>query len=261
MANDSDVELDAMFKRKRRNKGTGRKRKRLRHKSEDLKESSDNEHKVAVSTTSATEKKNDTNDASHNTSFELNATEIVSKHATAERLDVGGDGGGDKKGGKGFYAPMGAPSHLRVSVRFDYQPDVCKDFKETGFCGFGDACKFLHDRSDYKAGWQLEKEWSEKQRLRQERIARGEDPDDDAADASKSGTGDLDADGLPFACHICRKSFTSPVETLCKHYFCEDCILKRMETDSHCPVCNGQLRGTLNVAHKLIARIAANAKS
>ena len=30
-----------------------------------------------------------------------------------------------------------------------------------GFCGFGDSCKFLHDRSDYKHGWQLEREWND----------------------------------------------------------------------------------------------------
>ena len=30
-----------------------------------------------------------------------------------------------------------------------------------GYCGFGDSCKFLHDRSDYKHGWQLEREWNE----------------------------------------------------------------------------------------------------
>jgi hypothetical protein len=27
-----------------------------------------------------------------------------------------------------------------------------------------DSCKFLHDRGDYKSGWQLEKEWDDKQR-------------------------------------------------------------------------------------------------
>ena len=26
-----------------------------------------------------------------------------------------------------------------------------------------DSCKFLHDRSDYKSGWQLEREWQENQ--------------------------------------------------------------------------------------------------
>jgi hypothetical protein len=38
-----------------------------------------------------------------------------------------------------------------------------KDWKETGFCGYGDACKFMHDRGDYKSGWQLEKEWDQQQ--------------------------------------------------------------------------------------------------
>ncbi|XP_067607858.1 E3 ubiquitin-protein ligase RNF113A-like [Pseudorca crassidens] len=57
--------------------------------------------------------------------------------------------------------PIRAPEHLRATVRWDYQPDVCKDYKETGFCGFGDSCKFLHDRSDYKHGWQIERELDE----------------------------------------------------------------------------------------------------
>jgi RING finger protein 113A len=54
--------------------------------------------------------------------------------------------------------PARAPVHYRAVSRFDYQPDVCKDYKDTGFCGYGDACKFLHDRGDYKTGWQLEKD-------------------------------------------------------------------------------------------------------
>ena len=53
--------------------------------------------------------------------------------------------------------PQRAPANLRATVRWDYAPDICKDFKETGFCGFGDSCKFMHDRSDYKFGWQLER--------------------------------------------------------------------------------------------------------
>lgn len=33
--------------------------------------------------------------------------------------------------------PRQGPSNIRVTQRFDYQPDVCKDYKETGYCGFG----------------------------------------------------------------------------------------------------------------------------
>ena len=72
---------------------------------------------------------------------------------------VANAGGGQLKAG-----PIRRPDHLRATVRWDYAPDVCKDYKETGFCGFGDSCKFMHDRSDYKSGWQLEREWAEKVR-------------------------------------------------------------------------------------------------
>lgn len=44
--------------------------------------------------------------------------------------------GGVRKG------PMRAPDNLRATVRWDYQPDLCKDYKETGFCGFGGESLF-----------------------------------------------------------------------------------------------------------------------
>ena len=59
--------------------------------------------------------------------------------------------------GTGTHGPLRANVNVRSTVRFDYQPDVCKDYKETGYCGYGDACKFVHDRSDYKSGWELER--------------------------------------------------------------------------------------------------------
>ena len=33
--------------------------------------------------------------------------------------------------------PIRAPNYLRATTRWDYQPDICKDYKETGYCGFG----------------------------------------------------------------------------------------------------------------------------
>ncbi|CAD0206806.1 unnamed protein product [Chrysodeixis includens] len=92
--------------------------------------------------------------------------------------------------------PIRAPANLRATVRWDYQPDICKDYKETGFCGFGDSCKFLHDRSDYKHGWQLEREEAEPGRA--------------AGDSDYEVSSD---DELPFRCFICRSSFTDPVVT------------------------------------------------
>ena len=45
--------------------------------------------------------------------------------------------------------PIRAPAHLRATVRWDYQPDICKDYKETGFCGFGGLFISFHGRSDF----------------------------------------------------------------------------------------------------------------
>lgn len=97
--------------------------------------------------------------------------------------------------------PMRAPAHLRATVRWDYQPDICKDYKETGFCGFGDSCKFLHDRSDYKHGWQLEQEH-----------AGGSNACDSDGDDAKYEI-HSDDDELPFKCFICRESFVDPIVT------------------------------------------------
>jgi hypothetical protein len=54
--------------------------------------------------------------------------------------------------------PVRGNSFFRASIRIDHDPCICKDYKETGFCGFGDSCKFIHDRGDYKLGWMIERE-------------------------------------------------------------------------------------------------------
>ncbi|XP_032778185.2 E3 ubiquitin-protein ligase RNF113A [Daphnia magna] len=136
--------------------------------------------------------------------------------------------------------PMRAPANIRSTVRWDYQPDLCKDYKETGFCGFGDSCKFLHDRSDYKFGWQLERE---------ER-GKGEPVEDDAKYEIHS-----DEEELPFKCFICRDSFQHPVVSKCKHYFCEACALKHYRKSQRCFVCGKQTFGVFNPAKVLIERL------
>ncbi|XP_044538513.1 E3 ubiquitin-protein ligase RNF113A [Gracilinanus agilis] len=136
--------------------------------------------------------------------------------------------------------PIRAPEHLRATVRWDYQPDICKDYKETGFCGFGDSCKFLHDRSDYKHGWQIERELDE---------GRYGGIDEDNYEVSS------DDEDLPFKCFICRQSFCNPVVTKCKHYFCESCALTHFRTSQRCYVCDQQTNGVFNPAKDLIAKL------
>ncbi|KAK6620280.1 hypothetical protein RUM44_006681 [Polyplax serrata] len=138
--------------------------------------------------------------------------------------------------------PVRAPANLRATVRWDYQPDICKDYKETGFCGFGDSCKFLHDRSDYKFGWQLEQEM-------QEGSYGADDKNTEKYEI------DSDEEHLPFKCYICRKSFVNPIVTKCKHYFCENCALKQYRKTTRCYVCNKQTSGVFNPAKELMERL------
>lgn len=56
-----------------------------------------------------------------------------------------------------IHGPQRVSNFVRTTIRIDYQPDICKDYKETGFCSYGDSCKFLHDRGDYKQGWELDR--------------------------------------------------------------------------------------------------------
>uniref|UniRef100_A0A5B7AEH6 Putative Zinc finger CCCH domain-containing protein 1 n=1 Tax=Davidia involucrata TaxID=16924 RepID=A0A5B7AEH6_DAVIN len=156
----------------------------------------------------------------------------------------------------GAHGPLRASAHIRVSARFDYQPDICKDYKETGYCGYGDACKFMHDRGDYKSGWQMEKEWEEAEKGRKRNLALGgDDMDQGVADQS-----DEDDDSLPFACFICREPFVDPVVTKCKHYFCEHCALKHHSKNKKCFVCNKPTLGIFNTAHEIRKKIAAEGK-
>lgn len=142
--------------------------------------------------------------------------------------------------------PIRAPAHLRSTVRWDYQPDICKDYKETGFCGFGDSCKFMHDRTDYKLGWQLEREHQQGTYGINEEAGKYEIDSDD--------------DDLPFACFICREPFTHPVVTKCKHHFCEKCALAHYKKSKRCYVCNEQTFGVFNPAKDIIKKIKEQKK-
>jgi hypothetical protein len=141
-------------------------------------------------------------------------------------------------------------------IRFDYQPDICKDYKDTGFCGFGDSCKFMHDRGNYKSGWQMEKEWDASQARRKQMIAMGVDPDE-ADNAGGEGGGSFavsEVDALPFACHLCRGPFVDPVRTQCGHCFCQGCAVQRFQAGSaNCSVCGKNTAGIFNACRKLNA--------
>ncbi|KAK3235114.1 hypothetical protein CYMTET_54666 [Cymbomonas tetramitiformis] len=157
--------------------------------------------------------------------------------------------------GAGAHGPIRANTTVRGTFIMDYKPDLCKDYKETGYCGYGDSCKFMHDRGDYKSGWELDKEWDEKEKTRKrEEALRSVGEAEEESD---------EEDDLPFACLICHEAWSEssdPVVTLCEHYFCEHCAIKHSARSKACYVCELPTKGVFNAATKIKQRLkdAAN---
>ncbi|KAL8704723.1 MAG: hypothetical protein Q9201_002147 [Fulgogasparrea decipioides] len=151
--------------------------------------------------------------------------------------------------------PIKAPTNIRTITVTDFAPDVCKDYKQTGFCGFGDSCKFLHAREDYKQGWELDKEWENvgSKSKRSTTATTGSRTKSSAVGGDADDDGDDDAllENIPFACIICKKPYTNPIVTKCGHYFCEACALQRYRKSPSCAVCGAGTGGVFNGAKGL----------
>eukprot|EP00971_Amphidinium_carterae_P242444 4814040-Amphidinium_carterae.1 len=121
-------------------------------------------------------------------------------------------------------------SNVRTTIRVEYwnassgtDGGICKDYKETGYCGFGDTCKYLHDRSDYKSGFQLDAEWEAKQKAAEEKKRRKWEKRlqkvEEGGDASDSSVERDDDDELPMECPKCSTAWEScssvPIKTVC----------------------------------------------
>ena len=165
-----------------------------------------------------------------------------------------------EKGG-GSHGPMRASANVRSTFIMDYKPDICKDYKETGFCGYGDSCKFLHDRGDYKHGWQLDREWEAKEKAKKEAMARLEKMERELGENGEASHPEDEDDGedeTPTACAICGSTWADakdPVVTKCKHYFCEHCALKHNAKEKLCFVCQKHTGGTFNTAKEIVKRV------
>ena len=128
----------------------------------------------------------------------------------------------------------------------------------------------MHDRGDYKSGWQLEKEWDAEQ-LRKKRkvelsLAGFGDEEHTAAAPTEAGDEEEEDENkyavpeeeeIPFACFICREPYKEPVVTLCKHYFCNACALANNKKSKKCAACGKQTFGVFNKAEKILKRVAA----
>lgn len=125
----------------------------------------------------------------------------------------------------------------RMVCRFDYAQDLCKDYNETGYCGFGDSCIFLHDRGDYKSGWELDQEFSNRSLNHQTSFVISKSIDLPLFPTNfNSGSNE---EKLQIDCEICQiewKPNTRVCKIKCGHEFCESCTLR--EARKKCPICH-----------------------
>lgn len=150
----------------------------------------------------------------------------------------------------GSLGPMRAPTNVRVTCRFDYAQGICKDYKETGRCGFGDGCVFMHDRGDYKTGWELEEEWK-KEQIEKERLIR-EGKFSELDEDKEEYLVEKDEDEMELVCPICAEDFKEPIVTVCGHYFCEKCAVECYQRNPNCFLCRKKVNGIFNSAKDLI---------
>merc|ERR1712008_466844 len=151
-------------------------------------------------------------------------------------------------------------SNVRSTMRIEFWASssgtdggICKDYKETGYCGFGDTCKFLHDRSDYKSGHLIEKEWEEKQKAIEERkrkqwerkaIKAAEAGGDEQEGGNDSGGNSSSSDEgeIPGTCPICDSKW-------------EDCAMTNYAKSTKCITCGAATNGIFNCCDILEQRL------
>lgn len=172
----------------------------------------------------------------------------------------------------GLLGPTRGSANVRMTMRVEYWASssgtdggICKDYKETGYCGFGDSCKFLHDRSDYKSGHLIEREWEEKQKAIQAKKkarwekralqrAAGEGGDESGGSDASDSDGDV-----PTSCPACNNKWEEcksiPIQTQCGHYFCEDCAMENFARTPKCMACELPTNGIFNSCEQLEERI------
>jgi RING finger protein 113A len=88
----------------------------------------------AVTVSSTNNKPSDTNLSATVFTADRNASITSTNDATKQSNWFDED---TKNAPKKPVGPVKAPTNVRMTVVTDYSPDVCKDFKQTGFCGFG----------------------------------------------------------------------------------------------------------------------------
>lgn len=150
----------------------------------------------------------------------------------------------------GTMGPQRGNQYIRGTCRFDYwgtsgDGGVCADWKKTGYCGYGDSCKYLHDRSDYKSGWQIDLEFEAEQR-QNEKEAREKLAAIERGDPTPEEAAEIEANSCSKCQELLQNCQSPAVITLCGHQFCEACAFAHHKTSTKCFVCFQPTRGIFN---------------
>lgn len=175
----------------------------------------------------------------------------------------------------GSIGPIKRQTHFKFSANVDYNPSLCKDYNQTGYCSFGDQCIFHHDRGDYKYGWELEQDWQKEQEKKQRRAyqkfqkrlaKKAENPN--AINNSSSDSSSEEVEGYEESgqyehineqCLLCGEDYNGPIVTKCEHLFCEACALTHYRTSKSCFQCGKETFGVFNDG-KLLLKMAKEEK-
>jgi RING finger protein 113A len=134
----------------------------------------------------------------------------------------------------GSLGPVKAPSHLKATCRFDYSYGLCKDWRISGYCGYGESCIFVHDRSELKTGWELEKEWEKDQESKRKKALDLKDLEPSNPPPELKEKGCLKCEG------------PKEITTLCKHEFCLKCSMEQFAHSPKCYICGKDTKGIFN---------------
>ena len=127
----------------------------------------------------------------------------------------------------------------RSSVMY-LQPDICKDFYETGYCGYGDNCKFIHDRSLTKTSLVQDREWEENRK--REAAKSLEDLKKELDEEKKKAEEEKEKEEQNKKCPICKEEYNEDkirMSMKCNHIVCSDCVIGLKK----CPLCNAATNG------------------
>lgn len=164
------------------------------------------------------------------------------------------------------FGPVRQMRNIQHSNGIDYNPSRCKDFHDSGYCAFGNSCIFIHDRTDYKSGHELDLEWEAKVRRKEERRKRratkkqnGEDLDPEDLSSEEEGLEDYEEDlvygDIDEQCLICGEDYKMPSLLPCGHVFCDSCALQQYKDEKTCFKCGKVTGGIFNDGTKLVKKM------